>query len=40
MVMAPRPGRVRESVPIECSRPRDSTHPQAIEYIKRLRALI
>jgi len=40
MVMAPRPGRVRESVPIACSRPRDSTHPQAIEYIKRLRALI
>jgi len=40
MVMAPRPGRVRESVPIACSRPRDSTHPQAVEYIKRLRALI
>jgi NitT/TauT family transport system ATP-binding protein len=40
MVMAPRPGRVRESVAIACSRPRDSTHPQAIEYIKRLRALI
>ena len=40
VVMAPRPGRVRESVPIACSRPRDSTHPQAVEYIKRLRALI
>lgn len=40
MVMAPRPGRVRESVSIDCPRPRESTHPKAIEYIKRLRALI
>ena len=40
VVLAPRPGRVREIVPIACPRPRDPTHPQAIEYIKRLRALI
>ncbi len=40
VVLAPRPGRVREIVPIECERPRDPTHPKAIEYIKRLRALI
>ena len=40
VVLAPRPGRVRETVPIECERPRDPTHPKAIEYIKRLRALI
>jgi NitT/TauT family transport system ATP-binding protein len=40
VVLAPRPGRVRESVPIACPRPRDPTHPQAIQYIQRLRALI
>ena len=40
VMLAPRPGRVREIVPIVCPRPRDPTHPQAIEYIKRLRALI
>jgi NitT/TauT family transport system ATP-binding protein len=40
VMLAPRPGRVREVVPIACPRPRDPTHPQAIEYIKRLRALI
>ncbi|MEO8441359.1 MAG: ABC transporter ATP-binding protein [Betaproteobacteria bacterium] len=40
VVLAPRPGRVREQVPIDCARPRDPTHPRAIEYIKRLRALI
>ncbi len=40
VVLAPRPGRVREQVRIECARPRDPTHPQAIDYIKRLRALI
>ena len=40
MVLAPRPGRVRESVPIACARPRDPTDPQSIRYIQRLRALI
>jgi ABC-type nitrate/sulfonate/bicarbonate transport system ATPase subunit len=40
VVLAPRPGRVRESVPIACPRPRDPTDPQAIQYIQRLRALI
>ncbi len=40
VVLAPRPGRVRESVPIECMRPRDPTDAQSIRYIQRLRALI
>ena len=40
VVLAPRPGRVREQVRIDCPRPRDPTAAQAIEYIKRLRALI
>ena len=40
VVLTPRPGRVRESVPIACTRPRDPTDPQAIQYIQRLRALI
>ncbi len=40
MVLAPRPGRVREIVPIACTRPRDPTDPQAIRHIQRLRALI
>jgi NitT/TauT family transport system ATP-binding protein len=40
VVMAPRPGRVREIVPIDLDRPRDPTLPQVTEYIQRLRALI
>jgi ABC-type nitrate/sulfonate/bicarbonate transport system ATPase subunit len=40
VVMAPRPGRIREEVPIEISRPRDPTAPEVIRYIQRLRALI
>ncbi|MEO7727162.1 MAG: ABC transporter ATP-binding protein [Burkholderiales bacterium] len=40
VVLAPRPGRVREVVPIACARPRDPTDPQSIRYIQRLRALI
>ena len=40
VVLAPRPGRVREIVPIACARPRDSTRPEAVQYIQRLRALI
>ncbi|MDB5904917.1 MAG: transporter related [Betaproteobacteria bacterium] len=40
VVMAPRPGRVREQVPIELGRPRDPTAPQVTQYIQRLRALI
>ncbi|MDB5811803.1 MAG: nitrate/sulfonate/bicarbonate transporter ATP-binding protein [Betaproteobacteria bacterium] len=40
VVLAPRPGRVREIVPIACPRPRDPTDLQSIRYIQRLRALI
>ena len=40
VVMAPRPGRIREEVPIELARPRDSTDPEVTRYIQRLRALI
>ena len=40
MVMAPRPGRVREFVDIALPRPRDPTTPEAVRYIQRLRGLI
>jgi NitT/TauT family transport system ATP-binding protein len=40
VVMAPRPGRVRELVDINLGRPRDPTHADAVSYIQRLRALI
>ncbi|HSQ04853.1 MAG TPA: ABC transporter ATP-binding protein [Burkholderiales bacterium] len=40
VVMAPRPGRVREAVAIRIDRPRDPTHPDVTQYIQRLRALI
>lgn len=40
IVMAPRPGRVREAVPIALQRPRDPTLPEVTQYIQRLRALI
>jgi NitT/TauT family transport system ATP-binding protein len=40
IVMSPRPGRVREAVPIELRRPRDPTLPEVTQYIQRLRALI
>jgi NitT/TauT family transport system ATP-binding protein/sulfonate transport system ATP-binding protein len=40
VVMAPRPGRVREVVAIELERPRDSTEPVVTRYIHRLRGLI
>ena len=40
VVLAPRPGRVREIVSIACARPRDSTQPASVQYIQRLRALI
>jgi NitT/TauT family transport system ATP-binding protein/sulfonate transport system ATP-binding protein len=40
VVMAPRPGRVREIVPIALERPRDSTVPAVTQYIQRLRGLI
>jgi ABC-type nitrate/sulfonate/bicarbonate transport system ATPase subunit len=40
VVMAPRPGRVRELVNIELERPRVPTHADAVSYIQRLRALI
>ena len=39
-VMPRRARRVREIVPITCPRPRDSTRPEVVHYIKRLRALI
>ncbi len=40
VVLAPRPGRVREVVPIDLPRPRDSTVHEVTQYIQRLRALI
>lgn len=40
VVLAPRPGRVREIVPIACARPRDPISMQAVQHIQRLRALI
>ena len=40
VILAPRPGRVREIVPITSPRPRDPTHPEVVQYIQRLRALI
>ena len=40
VVLAPRPGRVRDVVAIECPRPRDPTDMKSIQYIQRLRALI
>jgi ABC-type nitrate/sulfonate/bicarbonate transport system ATPase subunit len=39
-VMSPRPGRVREIVPIDLGRPRDATDAAVTAYIQRLRALI
>ena len=40
IVLAPRPGRVRASVPIEIPRPRDPTAPEVTRYIQQLRALL
>jgi ABC-type nitrate/sulfonate/bicarbonate transport system ATPase subunit len=40
VVLAPRPGRIREITPIACARPRDATAPSAIQAIQHLRALI
>ena len=40
VVMAPRPGRLREQVGIELPRPRDATAPAVTRYIQRLRGLI
>jgi NitT/TauT family transport system ATP-binding protein len=40
VVLAPRPGRVREIVDIALPRPRDPTLPGVTDYIQRLRALI
>lgn len=39
-VMSPRPGTIREIVRINLPRPRDTTLPQAANYIQRLRGLI
>jgi len=40
VVLAPRPGRIREITPIACARPRDATEPAAIHAIQHLRGLI
>ena len=40
VVMAPRPGRVRDEVEIGLPRPRDSTTPEVTRLIQQLRALI
>jgi NitT/TauT family transport system ATP-binding protein len=40
VVLAPRPGRIREIAPIDCTRPRDATEPAAIRAIQHLRGLI
>lgn len=40
VVMAPRPGRIREEVRIAAARPRDPLAPEVTHYIQRLRALI
>ena len=40
VVLAPRPGRVRERVAIDIRRPRDPTASEVTNYIRRLRALI
>ena len=40
VVLAPRPGRIREIAPIDCARPRDPTDATAIQAIQHLRALI
>jgi len=40
VVLAPRPGRIREIAPIDCARPRDATDAAAIHSIQHLRALI
>jgi ABC-type nitrate/sulfonate/bicarbonate transport system ATPase subunit len=39
-VMSPRPGTIREIVPITLARPRDPTQPEVANYIQKLRALI
>lgn len=39
-VMSPRPGTIREIVPITLARPRDTTRPEVANYIQKLRALI
>jgi ABC-type nitrate/sulfonate/bicarbonate transport system ATPase subunit len=40
VVMSPRPGTIREIVPIAPPRPRDPIEPEVAGYIRRLRALI
>jgi NitT/TauT family transport system ATP-binding protein len=39
-VMSPRPGTIREVVDIRLERPRDTTRPEVVSYIQRLRSLI
>jgi hypothetical protein len=38
--MSPRPGTIREIVPITLPRPRDTIQAEAANYIQKLRALI
>ena len=40
VVLAPRPGRIREIAPLACGRPRDPTETGAIRAIQHLRGLI
>lgn len=40
VVLAPRPGRIREITPIDCARPRDATDAASILAIQHLRSLI
>ncbi|HEY1266838.1 MAG TPA: ABC transporter ATP-binding protein [Candidatus Binatia bacterium] len=40
VVMSPRPGTIRDIVPIAPPRPRDAIDPEVAAYIRRLRALI
>jgi NitT/TauT family transport system ATP-binding protein len=40
VVLAPRPGRVRDSVTVDLPRPRSATDPAVAEAIRQLRLLI
>lgn len=40
IVFAPRPGRIKEILPIELARPRDTSTQEAAAYVHRLKAMI
>jgi ABC-type nitrate/sulfonate/bicarbonate transport system ATPase subunit len=40
VVLAPRPGRIKQILPISLSRPRDSSDVESIEYIRKLKQLV